>query len=288
MNIIPHLEITKTEQGYIAKRGSLTIPLPPSDQLREAAIAEALNYYGDDCEASRILGDCDFEFEVAPGKDFFSDQIGLVIVTSAEHAAVLEGDGEDMVAVMSTWREVCPNMGTSRVGVRGEPLRLGEKKFEVPDPVLADDSPDSDNFARTMVAGFVAQGRTATAFCEAARYGHLGLIQQMLAEGIDVDVRSEHGSTALIGASSAGHLPVVRALLAAGANVNAVGSKFTPLIANLAMLHSERTYLAICTELLQAGADPDICDSNGRTALSWAESRQSEFLTNLLKNWRRD
>lgn len=123
-----------------------------------------------------------------------------------------------------------------------------------------------------------------TAFYEAARWGHLGIVQELLAEGIDVDVRSEHGSTALIHASSAGQLPIVRALLAAGANVNTLGNKCTPLIANLSALHSERTYLAICNELLNAGADSSICDNEGRSALHWAESRQFESLTNLIRN----
>jgi uncharacterized protein len=283
MHVVPQLEITKTEQNFVARYGKTTIVLPNSNQLREAAVADALDYYGPDCEAARILAECDFEFEVAPGEDAFSHEIGLVIITSAEHASVLEGDSEDMVAVMSSLLEVCPDIAASRVVVRGQPLRLGERKFEIPEPKLADDSPESDEFVRGLVSMFNSQGRKATAFCEAARWGHLGLVQQMLSEGIDVDIRSKTGNTALIQASAAGHLPIVRVLLAAGADVNACGIKFTPLIANLAALHSEKTYLAVCDELLRGGADPNVCDGNDRTPLSWAESRNSEPLIELFR-----
>jgi hypothetical protein len=284
MHNVPHLEITKTDQNFVARRGNCTIILPNSINLRDAAIADVLEFYGPDCKASHILADCDFEFEVAPGEDLISDNIGLVIITSTHHAEVLESDSEDTVAVMSSLMEVCPDIGASRVVVRGRPLLLSEQKFEVPDPVLADHSPESDEFVRNLTAMLIAQGRTATAFCEAARWGHLGVVQEMLAEGIDVNVRSEHGSTALIHASSAGQLPIVRALLAAGADVNTLGNKCTPLIANLSALHSERTYLAICNELLNAGADLSICDHEGRTAQHWAESRQFESLTNLIRS----
>jgi hypothetical protein len=67
MHNIPHLEITKTDQNFVVRRGKFTTTLPNSNNLREAAIADVLDYYGPDCAASRILADCDFEFEIAPG-----------------------------------------------------------------------------------------------------------------------------------------------------------------------------------------------------------------------------
>ena len=54
----------------------------------------------------------------------------------------------------------------------------------------------------------------------AARTGHSGTVRDMIASGANVNVRDEHGNTALIEAARNGHDDVVRTLLASGADVN--------------------------------------------------------------------
>jgi uncharacterized protein len=53
----------------------------------------------------------------------------------------------------------------------------------------------------------------------AARTGHSGTVRDMIASGAKINVRDEHGNTALIEAARNGHDDVVRTLIDAGADV---------------------------------------------------------------------
>jgi ankyrin repeat protein len=180
--------------------------------------------------------------------------------------------------------EACSDIGSERVVARGESAAPILKRKRIPAPKRADASAEMDQFVRQLTAGFIKQGRDATAFGEASRWGHLPLVDEMLAAGIDVDVRTETGCTALMLAASGGHIDIIRRLIGAGADVNATDPSggMTPTMWNLAALHSEKTYVSIVRELLKAGADPTITANDGKTTLDWVRERGSERLLALL------
>ncbi len=59
-------------------------------------------------------------------------------------------------------------------------------------------------------------------FTMAAATGDLPLVKALVARGTPVDLRNNHGATALHAAAVGGHVDVIELLLAAGADVNAV------------------------------------------------------------------
>jgi ankyrin repeat protein len=130
-------------------------------------------------------------------------------------------------------------------------------------------------FVEELVKGFVSQGRAATALGEAARWGRMDLVEELLKTGLDVDERNEFGDTPLMLAASGGQNDVVGYLIERGADVNAVsGFKgATPLIYCVAALHRDRVYRAVIERLLKAGASGslELRDATGRTALDWAK-----------------
>ena len=151
-------------------------------------------------------------------------------------------------------------------------------------PQRADNSPELDRFVRRYTSDLIKQGRNQTAFGETARWGHLPLLEQFIAEGYEIDGRTEYGYTPLMLAASGGHQDIVRRLIDAGADVNAVDDRngMTPLMWNLAAVHSGDVYLSISRELLRAGADVTIISKDGKTALDWARERRNAELIDLL------
>jgi ankyrin repeat protein len=134
-------------------------------------------------------------------------------------------------------------------------------------------------------------GRAAAAFGEAARWGRLDLLKELLAGGLAVDSRDEHGTTALMLAASGGQVKAVKYLLEQNPDVNAVaaGSGMTPLISCLAARHQKRVYLSICKLLLDAGATSSLAirDKSGRTALDWASDGRPAEVVSLIENYGR-
>jgi len=128
----------------------------------------------------------------------------------------------------------------------------------------------------------------------AAAEGHTDVVRLLLAAGADVEARSLHGTTALLLAARAGAVGAARALVDGGADVNAAepvlgfndrideeddqSSGRSPLLiaaaSRLAISGEEyrlevkpSTHEELGLYLLGQGADPDIADSIGRTAL---------------------
>jgi outer membrane protein assembly factor BamB len=86
----------------------------------------------------------------------------------------------------------------------------------------------------------------------AARKGDAAAVEAVLAKGVDVNVRTDYGATALHFAADKGHVAVVRVLLRHKANVNLKDSfyNFTPL--TWANYHK---HWAVIKELVEAGAE---------------------------------
>ncbi len=75
------LKLNKTAIGYEVRGvGGSHFRLPSAADLKAAA----MKFSEDDSDAVRILDDCDFDFEIVPGKDMIEELIGVVITTSPE------------------------------------------------------------------------------------------------------------------------------------------------------------------------------------------------------------
>jgi hypothetical protein len=132
----------------------------------------------------------------------------------------------------------------------------------------------------------IGSGQTATALGEAARWGHIELVRELLQAGADVNSRDNAGSTPLMLAASGGNVEAMRLLLEAGADVNAQDDRkgMTPLMWLAAAMHPLRVYLQAAQLLLDAGADPAIEANDRTTVLDWAnEGRPKKFVELLLE-----
>jgi len=103
----------------------------------------------------------------------------------------------------------------------------------------------------------------------AAEYAHLDLVQQLVAQGVDVNARGARG-VALAGGAYSGRTDVVKYLLGRGAEVNPVdrntgGMGETPLLS--ATRSNAENSLEIVALLLKTGASVNAQDQGGTTAL---------------------
>ncbi len=74
-----------------------------------------------------------------------------------------------------------------------------------------------------------SRGDGGTPLFLAAGEGRLNAVRYLLDEGADVNLRGEHGNTALTEATYYGHVSVIKELLLRGADVNVTSVDGTPL-----------------------------------------------------------
>ena len=111
-----------------------------------------------------------------------------------------------------------------------------------------------------------------SAFLYAGAEGFNEVLRLTLAAGADVRSTNRYGGTALIPASEHGHVDTVRILIAAGVPVNHVNNLGWTAMQEAILLNNGGTrQQEVVRLLLEAGADPDIRDPEGRTALHNAE-----------------
>jgi Ankyrin repeats (3 copies) len=161
------------------------------------------------------------------------------------------------------------------------------RKFTMPRLPTEALKPETIEFLDRLLGGFVEQGRLASAFGEAARWGYISYLRRRLDDKFPVDSLDENGVTALMKAASGGQLSALRLLLEAGANVNAQDPDgMTPLMWNLAGMHKPKVYVDCCRLLLEHGADPNVRAIDGKNAMWWASERDSnEPLLELLRSF---
>ena len=114
----------------------------------------------------------------------------------------------------------------------------------------------------------------------AARFGHLPMVDLLLARGAPIDARNLAGATALFFAADGNHTPIAQRLIDRGADVNLAGrSNVTPVSAA-----SYRGNDAIVESLLAHGADDRAPDQTGKTPIVYAAaSARVEIVARLLK-----
>lgn len=111
-----------------------------------------------------------------------------------------------------------------------------------------------------------------SAFLYAGAEGFNEVLRLTLAAGADVSSTNRYGGTALIPASEHGHVETVQILIAAGVPVNHVNNLGWTAMQEAILLNNGGPHqLEVVRLLLDAGADPDIRDPEGRTAHQNAE-----------------
>ncbi|MCU1567973.1 MAG: Ankyrin repeat family protein [Pseudarthrobacter sp.] len=111
-----------------------------------------------------------------------------------------------------------------------------------------------------------------SAFLYAGAEGFNEVLRLTLAAGADVTSTNRYGGTALIPASELGHVETVQILIAAGVPVNHVNNLgWTATQEAILLNNGGPKQQEVVRLLLDAGADPNIRDPEGRTALQNAE-----------------
>ncbi len=127
------------------------------------------------------------------------------------------------------------------------------------------------NFRYALNANEIAYGEPRSLLI-AAQCGHKEMLEQLLADGVDVDITDRYGCTALIWATCRGnanptHTSCVKILLEHKAAINATTcSGYTALMAGALIGHQEITKL-----LVDHGADANIISKKGLTAAMIAD-----------------
>ena len=120
----------------------------------------------------------------------------------------------------------------------------------------------------------------ATALIIASQNGHTEIVQTLLANGANVNLKTDNGATALMLASLDGHLAIVQALLdREGAEVDA---KDTSQGRTALMLASFQGHTDVVRALLAEGADVNLQNNDGITALMIASQRGHTAIVRLL------
>lgn len=124
-----------------------------------------------------------------------------------------------------------------------------------------------------------------SAFLYAGAEGFNEVLQLTLAAGADVGSINRYGGTALIPASEHGHTETVRILIAAGVPVNHVNNLgWTAMQEAILLNNGGPNQQDVVRQLLAAGANPDIRDPEGRTALQNAERLGFAEIAALIRN----
>ena len=100
----------------------------------------------------------------------------------------------------------------------------------------------------------------------------------------DLKIRNRFGGVSIIPASERGHVDYVRRVVKTDIDVNHVNDLgWTALLEAVILGDGSRRYQEIVKILLGAGADRDLADRDGMTALAHAERRGQNAVADLLR-----
>jgi uncharacterized protein len=109
------------------------------------------------------------------------------------------------------------------------------------------------------------------------------ILQLTLTHGADLKSTNRYGGTALIPAAERGHVDTVQMLIDAGVDVNHLNRlHWTALLEAVILGDGGPRHVAIVRRLLAAGADRQIADKDGVTALEHARQRGYQEMVQLL------
>lgn len=113
----------------------------------------------------------------------------------------------------------------------------------------------------------------------------LELVKLALEGGTDPRaVAGNYDGTALISAAHLGHVEIVKALIAAKANLDHVNSMgWTALLMCVVLGNNSKEHIATVDALVKAGADVDIKDRGGNSALAHARARRYDEMIKILE-----
>ncbi|KAF7167803.1 hypothetical protein CNMCM5623_000991 [Aspergillus felis] len=113
----------------------------------------------------------------------------------------------------------------------------------------------------------------------AIRGNHANIVRLLLDVGVDINVRDNHGYTAVLVAAIAGANRCLRILLKAGADISVVDNYGRNAL-HIAAWNGRESTVQL---LLRKGVDPSALDNGGFCALCWAVERRNEGAIRVLK-----
>ena len=115
--------------------------------------------------------------------------------------------------------------------------------------------------------------------------GRNEILQLALAHGADLKSTNRYGGTALIPACERGHVETVRLLIAAGTDLDHVNHLgWTCLMEAIVLSDGGPAHQQIVTQLINAGADLNLPDSQGLSPLQQAQKRGQHEIAKLLRD----